>query len=185
MKDERSWMRRTLVMAALMLAAAGSAVAGQPKTPCDRVDGGTHLLTDAMRAALASRYRSYQVRRQCLADLTENTDLDPKALSVTSGDYDDDGHKDVAVLLESKPGAQAGARVIIVAFLSSRGGSPVYAGEGNGYVSSNAKGDLGHNWDLEQDFTFQRDAIFTGDFHCCGYSLIFVKGRFIRITTSD
>jgi hypothetical protein len=29
------------------------------------------------------------------------------------------------------------------------------------------------------------DAIFTGDYHCCGSSLIWRKGKFIVVPTSD
>ena len=179
-------MIRPVVLAVSLLATVAVIEARQPTAPCERVDSGPHLLTVAMKEALASRFRSWEIRKQCLSDVGPNSDLDPKALSVTSGDYDDDGSKDYAVLLEWKtPVVRRGSAVIVVAFLSSAGGAPVFAGDGSLFVTSNAKGDLGHNWDIEQDFTFPRDAIFTGDFHCCGHSLLFVKGRFIRITTSD
>ena len=164
-----------------------SSLAPQPRQqngkPCESVDGGSQALSARVRSVLAARYRSWEVRRQCAAEVTEVTDLDPKWASVASGDYDADGRIDYAILLQPKP--THSGKLIIVVFLSSVGDEPVVAGEGNLYISTVTRGSRGHNHDTGQDFTYTNDAIFSGDFHCCGYSLIWREGKFIRVTTAD
>ena len=155
---------------------------GQPAAPCERVDGGSQLLSVAQKATLASRHPGWQVRRQCVTEVADFADIDPKYASVTAGDYDADGRIDVAVLLES----QAAGRGKIVVFLSSVRGGPVVADDsGNLYITTTLRGSLGHDFDTERDFTHERDAIFAGDFHCCGFSLIWRDGKFVRIATAD
>jgi hypothetical protein len=149
--------------------------------PCELVDGGSHVLTSQMKATLATRYRSYLVHQQCVGE-NRVIDLDPAWSSVASGDYDADGKVDQAVLLETK--AMPG-RTIVVVFMSSLGGSALLAGEGSSYISTINRGGLGHNWDTEQDFTYTTDAIFSGDFHCCGVSFVWRNGKFYRFTSSD
>jgi hypothetical protein len=145
--------------------------------PCELVDGGSHVLTPSMKTILASKYRGSRLRQQCAGE-TE-TDIDPRWASVASGDYDSDGKVDQAVLLESI----AEGRIIVVVFLSSIG--PVVAGDGSEHLSTITRGTRGHDFDTEKDFTYETDALYTGDYHCCGYSLLWQKGRFIRITTGN
>ena len=152
----------------------------QSATPCERVDGGSQLLSVMQRATLASRHPGWSVRRQCVTQVMESTDLDPKFASVTAGDYDADGKIDVAVLLESKA-----EQTRVVVFLSSAGSVPVVAGDGSMYVGTISRGSRGHDYDTERDFTYLNDAIFTGDFHCCGASFIWREGRFVRVATDD
>jgi hypothetical protein len=149
--------------------------------PCVPVDGGSHLLTSQMKATLATRYRSYQVAQQCVG---ENKDLgfDPAWRSVAFGDYDGDSRVDQAVLLELKAPRR---RTIVVVFMTSLGGAAVLAGDGSIYISTINRGSLGRNWDIEQDFTYTADAIFSGDFHCCGVSFVWRNGKFVRFTSSD
>jgi hypothetical protein len=156
----------------------------QSKGPCQMIDGGSQLLNPAQLRLLASRYRSWEIRRQCPADVDPYSNMDPRALSVTIGDYDADGKPDVAVLMQSRNLARTDG-TIVVAFMTSLGDAPVFAGRGSLFVATNKKGEAAHDFSLERDFTFTRDAIFTGDFHCCGDSLLFTSGRFIRIPTSD
>ena len=50
--------------------------------PCEAVDGGSHVLTSEMKSMLASRYRSWQVRHQCVgeaADIPLLRKIDPVA----------------------------------------------------------------------------------------------------------
>jgi len=178
-------------MKALLLAAMLFApIVVQPQTqertqddgkPCELVDGGSHVLTPQMKATLATRYRSYRVHQQCVAE-NRDLDRDPTFSSVASGDYDADGRVDQAVLLEPRTAA---VRRIVVVFMTSAGGAAVLAGDGFSFVSTINRGTLGHNWDTEQDFTYTTDAIFTGDFHCCGASFVWRNGKFYRFTSSD
>ena len=144
--------------------------------PCEQVDGGSHVLTPEMKASLASRYRSWQVRMQCVGEARENA-IDPKWASVASGDYDGDGRIDQAILLESKSSAN---RTIVVVFMSSVGSEPVLAGPGSQQMSTIPRGRRGHNYELDRDFTYESDAIFVGDYHCCGASLIWRTGNSSR-----
>jgi hypothetical protein len=170
-----------LLLAVAAVAMAQARVQDDGK-PCDPVDGGSHVLTAEMKSMLATVYRSWQVRRQCVAEATENA-VDPKWASVASGDYDADGRIDQAVLLESK--TRPGRRTIVVVFMSSIGPTPVLAGDGSAHISTIPRGRRGHNFDIAKDFTYMTDAIFTGDYHCCGGSLIWRKGKFIVVPTSD
>lgn len=147
--------------------------------PCEAVDGGTHALPPAIRKVLSSRYRSWQVRHQCVGE-TENFDVDPQWASIASGDYDADGKVDHAVLLETRTPPR---RTIIVVFLSSAG--RVVVEDGRSYVSTINRGSRGHNFETEKDFTYETDAIFSSAYECCGFSLIWRNGRFIRIASSD
>ena len=149
--------------------------------PCKPVDGGSHVLTSQMKATLATRYRSYQVHQQCVGE-NQIVDIDPAWSSVASGDYDADGKIDQAVLLDLTAPTR---RRIVVVFMSSLGGTTVLAGDGLSYISTINRGSLGHNWDTEQDFTYTTDAIFSGDFHCCGVSFLWRNGKFYRFTSSD
>ena len=145
--------------------------------PCELVDGGSRVLTAEMKSVLASKYRSWRVKSQCAGE--PETDIDPKWASVASGDYDSDGKVDQAVLLESA------GRTIVLVFLSSVTGGPVVAGDGSQHLSTITRGTRGHNFETEKDFTYETDALYTGDYHCCGYSLLWQKGKFIRIATGD
>lgn len=149
--------------------------------PCEQVDGGSPILTPQMKASLASRYRSWQVRRQCVGEAREHA-IDPKWASVASGDYDADGRIDQAVLLEPKSSSN---RTIVVVFMSSVGSVPVLAGAGPQQIVTIPRGRRGHNYETERDFTYVNDAIFAGDYHCCGVSLIWRDGKFIALPTSD
>jgi hypothetical protein len=174
---------RLLWVLSIALSALAPQLRQQDGKPCESVDGGSHALSARVKSVLASRYSNWEVRRQCVAEVTEVTDLDPRWASVASGDYDADGRIDHAILLQPKPATSG--KLTIVVFLSSVGGEPVVAGEGNLYVSTVTRGSRGHNHDTGQDFTYSNDAIFSGDFHCCGYSLIWRDGKFIRVTTAD
>ena len=147
--------------------------------PCELVDGGSRVLTPEMKTVLASKYRSWQLKSQCAGE--PETDIDPRWASVASGDYDSDGKVDQAVLLESKPAG----RTIVLVFMSSVSGGPVVAGDGSEHLSTITRGTRGHNFETEKDFTYEADALYTGDYHCCGYSFLWQKGKFIRITTGD
>jgi hypothetical protein len=147
--------------------------------PCELVDGGSHVLTPAKKAVLASRYGNFRLRQQCGGE-TE-TDLDPRWASVASGDYDSDGKVDQAVLLEPV----GAGHVTIVVFMSSVSSGPVVAGDGSGHLSTITRGTRGHNFETEKDFTYEADALYTGDYECCGYSLVWQKGKFVRIATDD
>lgn len=175
---------RTILITIVLLAQAAVPpqlrVQGDGK-PCEPVDGGSHVLTPEMKASLASRYRSWQVRTQCVGEATDNA-IDPKWASVASGDYDGDGRIDQAILLEPKSSSN---RTIVVVFMSSIGSEPVLAGDGSQQMATIPRGRRGHNFDTERDFTYENDAIFVGDYHCCGASLIWRNGKFIAIPTSD
>ena len=173
----------TLSIAFAALAQPPQQLQQQDGKPCEAVDGGSHVLDARMRDVLASRYRSWEVRRQCVAEVTLVTDLDPKWASAASGDYDADGKVDHAILLQPK--APASGRPIVVVFLSSVGNEPVLAGDGNLYISTVRRGSRGHDHDTGRDFTYTTDAIFSGDFHCCGFSLIWRNGKFVRVSTAD
>ena len=149
--------------------------------PCELVDGGSHVLSLEMRKALATRYRSWQVRAQCVGEATERG-IDPAWASVAAGDYDGDGSIDQAVLLQQKSALE---RTIVVVFLSSGGATPVLAGEGSMHLGTVNRGSRGHDYEAVRDFTYTRDAIATGDYHCCGFSLIWRDGKFVRIFTHD
>ena len=153
----------------------------QDGKPCEAVDGGSHVLSPEMSSALATRYRSWQVRLQCVGEAKE-LGLDPKWASVASGDYDGDGRIDQAVLLQQKSALD---RTIVVVFLSSGGAAPVLAGDGSMHLGTVNRGSRGHDYEAVRDFTFTRDAIATGDYHCCGFSLVWRSGRFVRIFTHD
>jgi hypothetical protein len=153
----------------------------QATKPCERVDGGSQLLSTVQKATLASRFPGWNVRRQCVTEVMENTDLDPKMASVAAGDYDGDGRTDVAVLLESA----AADRTMVVVFMSRTGSLPVTAGDGSGYLGTISRGSRGHDYETERDFTYTSDAIFTGDFRCCGASFIWRDGKFVRVATDD
>lgn len=168
-----------VLMAAFVLSA--QTLLQNDGTPCNPVDGGSHVLTAKMNAVLASRYRSWQVRHQCVAEATENG-VDPKWGSVASGDYDGDGKIDQAVLLRLKTSA---SRTIVVVFLSTIGELPVLAGQGSEHLATIPRGSRGHNYDTEQDVTYRTDAIFTGDYHCCGVSMVWRNGRFIVFPSAD
>jgi|KBSSwiStaDraftv2_1062776.scaffolds.fasta_scaffold762437_2 hypothetical protein len=174
-------------MKALLLAVMLFApIALQPQTqerkqsdgkPCELVDGGSRVLTSAMKTVLASKYRSWRVKSQCAGE--PETDIDPRWASVASGDYDSDGKVDQAVLLESA------GRTIVLVFMSSVSGGPVVAGDGSEHLSTITRGSRGHDFDTEKDFTYETDALYTGDYHCCGASLVWRNGKFFRFTSSD
>ena len=151
----------------------------QPAAPCERVDGGSQLLSAIQRTTLKVRHPGFEVKRQCGADLRDIINVDARYASVAAGDFDADGRIDVAVLVESR----TQGRTLVVVFMSSVRGGPVVAGDGDAYVTTISRGTLGHDFDTETDFTYTTDAIFTGDLHCCGASLIWRDGKFARNTT--
>jgi len=97
---------------------------------CERnVDGGMAALPDAARAALESRYPSWEVAPHCPDDVEQYLALHGRRTpSVTAGDFDGDGRSDLAVLLRARSGWPG---AVIVVFLDSeRGSTPIVAGGG-------------------------------------------------------
>jgi len=151
--------------------------------PCERVDGGSHLLPEDVRAVIQSTYRSWEVARHCRRDLEREQSYGLMTPSVAVGDFDGDGRSDLAVLLRARSGWP---RTIIVAFLDTeRGLTTVLAGDGLEVISTIPKGTLDYSYDDNRMITFQNDAIETSCCECCGDALIYRRGRFFRVTTAD
>ena len=107
------------------------------------------------------------------------------------GDFDADGRMDYALLIEQDPEANDRSVVVpmkfyIVAFFNKnhRYRMQVVTDEGGESLLLMRKGDRDYNYDLQREFTYVRDTIFSG-FGMGGTSYLYENGRFRAIITSD
>ncbi len=105
--------------------------------------------------------------------------------TVAYGDFDDDGRKDVALLIQT---ASESDSIKIVACLSSMGATkPVvverpYCRDGITRVS---KGQRYHDFATEREGTYPKDGIHAYCFEKAGATYIFTDGSFRQIVDSD
>ncbi len=105
--------------------------------------------------------------------------------TVAYGDFDDDGRKDVALLIQTAP--QSGS-IKIVACLSSIGAArPIivekpYCTDGITRVS---KGRRYHDFSTEREGAYPKDGIHAYCFEKAGATYIFTDGSFRQIVDSD
>lgn len=151
--------------------------------PCERVDGGSHLLPEDVRAVIQSTYRSWEVARHCRRDLEREQSYGLMTPSVAVGDFDGDGRSDLAVLLRARSGWPG---AVIVVFLDSeRGSTPIVAGGGLDVIATIAKGSRDYSYDDNRMITFRNDTIVARCRECSAHALIYRRGRFFRVTVSD
>ncbi len=107
------------------------------------------------------------------------------------GDFNDDGLSDYAVLIQlnaeaNDKGIARPIRVDVVAFFRRANGYKMYpvTSEGGGAVIVMRKGTTDYDYEKERDFTYPRDAIFTG-IGMGGTSYLYEYGKFRAIITSD
>jgi hypothetical protein len=107
------------------------------------------------------------------------------------GDFNDDGHLDYAVLIQQR--AEANDRgvarplaVQIVAFFRKRDGYKMYpvTSEGGSCLMLMPKGETDYDYEKQREFTYPRDAIFSG-IGMGGLSYLYEYGTFRAIITSD
>lgn len=109
-----------------------------------------------------------------------------------NGDFNDDGRLDYAVLIQQ--GAQASDKgsavkplvIHIVAFFRKPNGHQMYhvTSEGGGSLILMRKGQEDYDYEKQREFTYPRDAIFSG-VGMGGMSYLYEYGLFRAITTSD
>lgn len=107
------------------------------------------------------------------------------------GDFDGDGRLDQAVLIEE--GSDTDDRglvyrpdVYIVAFLARRNEyrMRIVTYEGGGSLQLMRKGEGDYDYEEQREFTYQRDAIFSG-MGMGGTSYLYENGKFRAVITSD
>ena len=110
---------------------------------------------------------------------------------VINGDFNDDGRLDYAVLIQQR--AEANDRgvarplaVQIVAFFRKADGYKMYhvTSEGGSCVMPMRKGETDYDYEKQREFTYPRDAIFSG-IGMGGLSYLYEYGTFRAIITSD
>lgn len=110
---------------------------------------------------------------------------------VINGDFNDDGRLDYAVLIQQR--AEANDRgvarplaVQIVAFFRKADGYRMYpvTSEGGSCVMLMRKGGTDYDYEKQREFTYPRDAIFSG-IGMGGLSYLYEYGTFRAIITSD
>jgi hypothetical protein len=107
------------------------------------------------------------------------------------GDFNGDGLEDCAVLLQQSAeandkGVAKPLMVYIVAFFRKSGGykMQLITSEGGSALILMHKGEPDYDYGAQRDFTYPRDAIFSG-IGMGGTSYIYENGRFRALTTSD
>ena len=108
-----------------------------------------------------------------------------------NGDFNDDGRLDYAVLIQQGAKATDGGAVKpvilhIVVFFRKRDGYQMYhvTYEGGGSLMLMRKGETDYDYDKQREFTYPRDAIFSG-MGMGGMSYLYEYGLFRAIITSD
>ncbi len=106
--------------------------------------------------------------------------------NVTRGDFDDDGVRDVAVLVVAAEGA--GRKPSIAVCLNPGGRTTLfviadpYCSDG---ISTTPKGTTAHNYDTDRPVTYARDGISAYCFEKAGGTYVFRNGRFDLVVDSD
>ena len=107
------------------------------------------------------------------------------------GDFNDDGLTDYAVLIQrnaeaNDTGVAKPLIVDIVAFFRKTGGYKMHpvSSEGGSSLILMRKDESDYDYEAQRDFTYPRDAIFSG-VGMGGTSYIWENGRFRALTTSD
>ena len=107
------------------------------------------------------------------------------------GDFNDDGLLDYAVLVQMRAeandkGVAKPFRVDIVAFFRKADGYKMYpvTSEGGGALILMRKGTTDYDYEKQREFTYPRDAIFSG-IGMGGTSYLYEYGKFRAIITSD
>lgn len=100
---------------------------------------------------------------------------------VISGDFDGNGRRDYAVLVQRR------ARYYLVIFLRRTANYKMYViKDPNGeYLCLARKGTRDYNYNEQKEITYANDAILTGIFEKGGSSYVFKNGRFRSFISSD
>jgi len=113
------------------------------------------------------------------------THVSTKHYSITTGDYDGDGKKDVALLLRPRSGE--GKYAISVCFSSKPSGPPelIIRAYTSGPLSTTPKGREYHDFETNEDSRYELDGIGSYCCECCGATYIYREGMFEEIIDSD
>ena len=140
-------------------------------------------LDKAARSILARQFSSWgpaEIRKEIVEYYNVNRIWEqPNRIA---GDWNGDGRRDLAVLLQHK--REASRRILLVLLRSGRGYSP-YILESDDCLMSIKKGEAGYDFETGRKFRYRNDAIFSYIFEKAGTSYIWEKNRFRRIVTSD
>lgn len=109
-----------------------------------------------------------------------------------SGDFDGNGQMDYAALIEdgtallNEDGVPVEANRELIVFLKNGSKFKFHTlDEASEYIALIKKGERGYSYETDKKFTYRNDAIFTGYWEKGGVSLVYEKGKFRSITTSD
>jgi hypothetical protein len=109
-----------------------------------------------------------------------------------SGDFDGNGQIDYAALIEdgtallNEEGVPVEASRQLIVFLKNGKKFKFHSlDQASEYIALIKKGERGYSYETDKKFTYKNDAIFTGFWEKGGVSLVYEKGKFRSIVTSD
>jgi len=109
-----------------------------------------------------------------------------------SGDFDGNGQIDYAALIEYETSPlNADAMPVevsreLIVFLNNGKKFKFHSlDEASEYIALIKKGERGYSYETDKKFTYKNDSIFTGYWEKGGVSLVYERGKFRSITTSD
>jgi hypothetical protein len=102
--------------------------------------------------------------------------------NLITGDFDGDGKRDYAVLMQKKTDA---ARRVTIVLMRHKGCYKTHVLDANDCLMSVKKGKKDYDFEAQRSFRYQRDAIFSYIWEKAGVSYVWEKGKFRAIVTSD
>jgi len=155
----------------------------QTGDPPVKVSPAEKFIPQEAAAVLTARFRSWEIASpddETASYYATKQDLHP---SVTKGDYDGDGSTDYAVFLSRK--GNPSDRIVVALLARGNSFEATYAGKGFGYLLTLPKGTRDFDYETRAYFRYRNDAILNAILDKAGWSLVYSKGRFVQLVTSD
>ena len=142
-------------------------------------------LTEDCRKNLNSKFREWTFAR-IPADIKKYylRERHFEQSHLITGDWNGDGKRDYAVLLERKNKSAADAN-LIVAFLKRGNGYGYFSLEGSDCLMSVKKGSKAFDFEKQKSFRYRTDGIFSYIWEKAGVTYVWENNAFRAIATSD
>lgn len=152
----------------------------------------TRELPDDCRKILDKNFRGwkYKAISADIKKFLQKNDAKNAAGNFISGDWNGDGKRDFAVLINhgtvTLNGGTKPERDVSIAFVRDRQSYKYFVLDTFGdYLAVDKKGATAYDYETQSNIKFDNDAIFVGIWEKGGRSFVWRKNKFIYFTTSD